>query len=226
MSRAFLKEGIIGLLAAVSLLTAGCGHGNDFVPLNGAALQASTPRTIRAPTIAPAKFDGQAIKGGLGLLLAGAAMGGVVGGAVAGAGGAAMAADDNVPGKAINDPAKFMRLELGSLLVEKFGVDFVLATAPADLQLEIWTVEWGIVATRLGHYGVNYKAQLRLWDLRSKKVVAQALCDSGPPRDQPSNPALDELETQAALGIIKGRLGAAAQSCLQEFRIHTLQLRP
>jgi hypothetical protein len=149
-----------------------------------------------------------------------------VGGAMAGAGGAMIAADDDVAGGAMNDPAKFMRQELGSLLAEKFELEFVVAATPADLQLEVSTVEWGIVATRMGHYGVNYQARLRLWDLRTKKLVAEALCDHGPPRDQPSNPTTDELSSEAGVHLIKGRLGAAADQCLQEFRNHTLGLRP
>ena len=86
------------------------------------------------------------------------------------------------------------------------------------------TVEWGIVTTRMGHYGINYQARRRLWDLRTKKVVAQALC-GGPPRDQPSNPSLDELNSEDGLHRLKGRLGAAADHCLQEFRNRTLGLR-
>jgi hypothetical protein len=208
---------IIGPVAGVLLLAPGCGHKNDYVPLNGAALRASTPRSIRAPVVAPAKFDGESLKRTWIYL----AMFGALGGAMsyaAGAGG-------SVDGEGINDPAKLMRLELGSLLAETFEMDFVVATTPADLQLEVSTVEWGIVATRMRHYGVNYQARLRLWDLRTKKVVAQALCDSGPPRDQPSNPTTEELNSKAGLHLIKGRLGAAADHCLQEFRNHTLGLR-
>lgn len=200
------------------LLSLGCGHKNDFVPLNGAALRASKPRTIRAPAVAPAKFDGESLRGTWIYL----AMFGAVGGAMsyaAGAGG-------SVDGAGINDPAKFMRLELGTLLAKTFEMEFVMATTPADLQLEVSTVEWGIVATRMRHYGVNYQARLRLWDLRTKKVVAQQLCDSGPPRDQPSNPSTEQLDSKAGLHLIKGRLGAAASYCLQHFRNHTLGLRP
>jgi hypothetical protein len=206
-----------GLAASAALLSLGCGHKNDFVPLNGASLRASTPRTIRAPMVAPAKFDGESLKGTWIYLAMFGAMGGAISYA-AGAGG-------SVDGQGINDPAKFMRLELGSLLAKTFEMDFVMGTTPADLQLEVSTVEWGIVATRMRHYGVNYQARLRLWDLRTKKLVAQMLCDSGPPRDQPSNPTTEELNSKAGLHLIKGRLGAAADYCLQEFRNRTLGLR-
>jgi hypothetical protein len=216
---------IDALAASGVLLSLGCGHRNDFVPLNSAALRASTPRTIRAPAVAPAKFDGKAIKDAWGYAVGGAAMGGVVGGAMVGGAVAAMLAGNDVRGDGINDPAKFMRLELASLLAETFELDFVMATTPADLQLEVSTVEWGIVTTRRGHYGINYQARLRLWDLRTKKVVAHALCDSGPPRDQPSNPSVDELSSEDALHRLKGRLGAAADHCLREFRNRTLGLR-
>ncbi len=67
LSRAIVNiRAIIGPAAGVLLLALGCGHKNDFVPLNGAALRASTPRTIRAPMVAPAKFDGESLKGDLG----------------------------------------------------------------------------------------------------------------------------------------------------------------
>ena len=92
-----------GLAASAVLLSLGCGHKNDFVPLNGAGLRASTPRTIRAPMVAPAKFDGKAIKGAWGIAVAGATMGGAVGGAMVGAAAAAMAGDHDVAGDGIND---------------------------------------------------------------------------------------------------------------------------
>jgi hypothetical protein len=204
-------------MALGTLLSLGCSHANDFVPLNGAAVQASKPRTIRAPEVRPVAFDGNMIKG--------AWLGGMVGVAVAAAVAGGTGVDGDVVGKVINDPARFMRMDLLSRMAELFQMEAVVATTPADLQLEVATTEWGIVATRTRHYGVNYRATLRLWDLRAKKLLAQSTCQTDEPRDRPSNPTLDELNSEQGLHRLRAMISNAADHCLTDLRRRALRLR-
>ena len=89
------------------------------------------------------------------------------------------------------------------------GIDFVL-----DIETLVWTAiyfpgDWS-------HFGIIYRARLRLFDGRTGKVVAEASCIHKPEK-QPDSPTYEQL-IQDGAARLKVLSNAAGDACRDELR--------
>jgi hypothetical protein len=105
------------------------------------------------------------------------------------------------------------------------------ADSSADLVIDVWTNDWGLVPLRedLSKFHLHYAANLRLIDARSvhgidgKKglVIAEGTCERSP--EEPSSAATrNELLADGARRL-HAELEQAVQVCIHDFRSQLLQ---
>jgi hypothetical protein len=136
----------------------------------------------------------------------------------------------------VPDPAVSIRETLVEALADTLGLEIAdpgarvttVRTPPAiahdyrgtDLVLDVRTNKWGLAPTSAGRYGLVYDGTLRLIDTRSRQVIAEGGCSSGPDDagGAPSYQAL--LANQGAL--LKDELASLAAHCADDYRKRVL----
>jgi len=218
------RRAAIKTLVLVSACATPAASSEGLAPgaLNRAALRASRPRSIALAKMGYVAFDTQTSPPGAVFL-------GVVGVVMA----AAMAPGDEATtnGFRMQDPAVAIRAAVLARLARRFGMTVISeaeaqgeqgAPVATDLTLAIDTSTWGIMPTRIGHYGVKYRGTLRLTDNRSHQVIAEGECTSLPV-DTPDTPTFDEMQGNEG-AVLRASLAATADYCIDDYRKRILGL--
>tara|TARA_R110000868_G_scaffold209273_1_gene458928 strand:- start:544 stop:1200 length:657 start_codon:yes stop_codon:yes gene_type:complete len=157
-------------------------------------------------------------------------------------GAAAMIAAGNelVKENEVEDPARYIQTELAKALTTSYGfalnigpaikVDTdkpakIAALAPAsDLVLDVETINWSFAyfPTDWNNYRVIYSVKLRLFNTKTKSMVAEGFCSRVPEEDT-SAPSYDELVANKAERL-KQELKVAADKCIGEFKSTVLSI--
>src|SRR5262249_40419206 len=98
------------------------------------------------------------------------------------------------------------------------------ASSGVDLLLDVRTLSWGFayLPTTWNRYRVRYSARLRLFDMKTARVLAEGGCRRSSD-ETPDAPSYEELLANGAQRL-KAELRSAAELCLGEFRAKTLSL--
>jgi hypothetical protein len=203
---------------ALALGSAACVKPHN-VPLNSAAVRETGPRTLVVVTPTTPTFMAHVS----GVTFSGGTFGAVGRDRY----GVPLAEEDGIV-----DPATTIGAELADALSSRLrlqqisgadissraprGAQLATASERADLVLEIRTSEWGFKGGRLNGYQVVYQGALRLVDGRSGKVIALAVC-ALPRRSMPPATTPDDLFANGSR-LLKDRLQAATQFCVEDFR--------
>lgn len=157
-------------------------------------------------------------------------------------GAAAMIAAGNelVKENEVEDSALYIQAELAQALTTSYG--FALSTGPAikvdtdkpakiaalaptsDLVLDVETINWSFAyfPTDWNNYRVIYSVKLRLFNTKTKSMVAEGFCSRVPEEDA-SAPSYDELVANKAERL-KQELKIAADKCIGEFKSTVLSI--
>jgi fermentation-respiration switch protein FrsA (DUF1100 family) len=205
-----------------TLLVAGCSPG--FLPLNRPALRMTNPRFIVAAKSSTPRFTVNTATVGLAF--------GIIGALI----------ETSIDQARFHghmgarDPAIFIRATLVAALAKRFSLE-VLDVGPTakvaddgdgqpdgppkapDLVLEITTNEWGLASAPTGGAGVAYEGTLRLRDMRTKKVLAEAVCSSRPVTGE----SVGELAANNGAGL-RDVVRGVAEFCADDYRHRVLGL--
>ncbi len=137
----------------------------------------------------------------------------------------------------IEDPAAYIGAELAKKIAQDREMDVANVMAPSeddsieyltaahanyDYVLDVRTTNWsfGYFPTDWNSYRVIYGAKLRMIDVKSQEVVAEASC-SRIPEQSAVSPSYDQLLNDGAARL-KSELQTAAEYCVEELKTKLL----
>ena len=212
------------LVVGSSLLVCGCVSVQN-TPMDAASLEQLRGRSVTLS---------QREKPDFGAMTPGTAMFGV-----AGATATISQGNEIVRTHGIEDPASSIAAVLGRDLQARYDMEassrpvqvasddlaqVARASSRVDLLLDVRTLSWGFayIPTTWNRYRVRYSARLRLFDMKTARVLAEGGCRRLPD-ETPDAPSYEELLANGAQRL-KAELRRAAEHCLGEFRAKTLSL--
>ncbi len=150
------------------------------------------------------------------------------------------AGNEIVRKNSIEDPAHLIGSELISDLSKKYHLKIIDSEEVVDSSkkdkilgiyhdsdwiLDIETINWsiGYFPSDWDNYHVIYSAKLRLFDSRSKSLIAEGFCSRAPDQNESSPTYNQLLENNAE--IIKSELNIAARYCINVFKLKVLNLK-
>jgi hypothetical protein len=206
------------------------------VPLDAVASDALSGKTVVLAKRGIADFAIISVKNSLP-----GALFGPIGGAVAAAS-AIATGNELVRTNHIADPAEDSGAAILDVLAAKYRLivrdaggaqvhgrqsdEIIKAYPGVDLVLDVETVNWTAIyfGGDWSHYGLIYRAKLRLIDARTAKLVAEASCVRKPEK-QPDSPTYDQL-LQDGAARLKSLSSAASNACRDELRSKLLLSSP
>ncbi|KXI28290.1 YajG family lipoprotein [Paraglaciecola hydrolytica] len=150
------------------------------------------------------------------------------------------AGNDLVKENQVEDPARYIQAELAKALNTSYGFELSEGSAlkvntdkPAkiatlfpesDLVLDLETINWSFAyfPTDWDNYRVIYSVKLRLFNTKTKSMVAEGFCARVPEEDTTA-PSYDELVANKAERL-KQELKIAADHCIGEFKSKFLSI--
>jgi hypothetical protein len=172
------------------LLVLSCSSAPGWTPLNGAALRASTPKTIAVRVGRPSFFRTPSGSSAIFAVVNNATM-----------------------KNALSDPSKIVGHRLAIALAQKFSME-VEQPGSTDLTLAITTADWAFVCN--GECHAIYRASLRLTDNRRGNVLATGDCESQ--ATEAAIASKGAFSHTVYIAALQRALATAGEDCVEIYR--------